>query len=219
MTRIDALVFDFDGLIADTETPSYQSWRETFEHFGCTITEEEHVLTIGAQFDRLQWLKERAPGPLPSDDAVREHKLKRHLELLADLEVIAGVEAWLDAADALGLPMAIASSSPPSWVHDHLETLGLRHRFRALSCCEGDMPPKPAPDCYLAACGALGVEPDRALAIEDSANGVAAAKAAGLWCVAVPNALTRRLDLSAADIEVASLADITLGEVLDRLAT
>jgi HAD superfamily hydrolase (TIGR01509 family) len=215
---IDAIVFDFDGLIADTEGPSYQAWRETFEHFGCVLTEEEHVPTIGAQFDRLEWLKARATVGLPSDDDVRALKQKRHLELLGDLEVLAGVEAWLDEADAHGLPLAIASSSPPSWVNDHLERLGLRHRFRAVSCCEGDMPPKPAPDCYLAACDALGVAASRALAVEDSANGVAAAKTAGLWCVAVPNALTRRLDLSAADVEVASLADITLAEVLRTLA-
>lgn len=214
---IDAVVFDFDGLIADTETPSYQAWRETFEHFGCVLTEEEHVMTIGAQFDRLAWLKERASVELPSDEDVRQFKLKRHMELLAGLEIIAGVEAWLDEVDALGLPMAIASSSPPSWVNDHLDRLGLRSRFRAVSCCEGDMPPKPAPDCYIAACHALDVAPCGALAVEDSANGVAAAKTAGLWCVAVPNALTKRLDLSAADIEVASLADITLGEVLAEL--
>ena len=74
--------------------------------------------------------------------------------------------------------------------------------------------PKPAPDCYRVACELLGADPGNALAVEDSANGIAAAKAAGLWCVAVPNALTQRLDLSAADLQLASLADKSLADVI-----
>jgi HAD superfamily hydrolase (TIGR01509 family) len=214
---IDAIVFDFDGLILETEMPSYLSWRELFERFGCQLTEDEHVGTIGTHFDRLQLLRERATVTLPTDDELRAIKLRRHHELLAEIEVLPGVLDWLDAADRRGLPLAIASSSPDDWVIDHLERIDLRHRFRAVICCGDDLPRKPEPDAYLAACDALAVEPSRALAVEDSANGIAAAKTAGLWCVAVPNPLTRRLDLGAADVQVASLAEITLDEVLERL--
>ena len=73
---------------------------------------------------------------------------------------------------------------------------------------------KPDPELYLAAAAALGVEPREAIAFEDSANGLAAAKAAGLWCVAVPNAMTAHMDLSAADLRVESLADVDLGKLL-----
>ena len=124
--------------------------------------------------------------------------------------------AWLDEADALGLPLAIASSSPREWVAEHLENLGLLARFAAIACFGDDLAGKPAPDTYLAACAAIGVEPRDAIAIEDSPHGVTAAKAAGLWCIAVPHAITARLDLSHADLRLSSLADVTLREVLAR---
>ncbi|MBA3654587.1 MAG: HAD family phosphatase [Actinobacteria bacterium] len=216
---IDAVVFDFDGLILDTEMPSFLSWVEVFEHFGCELHEDEHALTIGAHFERIDLLKARARVALPSDDDVRAIKQRRHAELLAEMEILPGVVTWLDEADALGLPLAIASSSPSSWVSGLLDRFELTGRFRHVVCCEDGRPPKPAPDCYLAACDALGVAPANALAVEDSANGVAAAKAAGLYCVAVPNRLTLRLDLSAADRQLASLEEQTLAEVIEVIAT
>ena len=214
---IDAVVFDFDGLILDTEMPSYMSWREVFHRFGVELEEVEHAHTIGAHFDRVDLLRQRANVELPSDDELRELKQRRHVELLTETEVLPGVVAWLDEATALGLPVAIASSSPSNWIYGHLDDLGLRKRFEHVICCEAGMPPKPAPDCYVAACDALGVSPVNALAVEDSRNGVAAAKAAGLRCVAVPNALTRHLDLSAADLELTSLADMSLADAIARL--
>jgi HAD superfamily hydrolase (TIGR01509 family) len=149
---------------------------------------------------------------------LRARKEKRHRELLRGMEILPGVLDWLDEAERLGLHLAIASSSPSSWVLEHLDAYGLTHRFAHVVCCEDGIERKPAPDCYRVACERLAVEPRAALAVEDSANGVAAAKAAGLWCVAVPNELTRRLDLAAADVQVASLGDITLAEVRARLA-
>jgi HAD superfamily hydrolase (TIGR01509 family) len=215
---IAAVVFDFDGLILDTEMPGFLAWAETFASFGASLTEDEHAMKIGAHFDRLDLLRSRVPDGLPHDDEVRALKRARHDELLASEVVQPGVEAWLAEATALGLPLALASSSDSEWIEGHLDRLGLRHHFRHVVCCENGMPPKPAPDCYLAACAALEVDPARALAGEDSANGGAAAKAAGLWCLAVPNALTKRLDLSAADLRLESLADATLGEVAALLS-
>jgi HAD superfamily hydrolase (TIGR01509 family) len=214
---IDALVFDFDGLILDTEMPSYLSWLEVFTTFGCELTEDEHALTIGAHFERIDLLKQRARQPLPPDDEIRAIKLERHHELLADMQLLPGVVAWLDEAARLGLPLAVASSSSSPWVTGHLDRFSLIERFQHVVCCEDGMPPKPSPECYLAACERLGVEPSRALAVEDSANGVAAAKAAGLWCVVVPNTLTRRVDLSAADVHLDSLADASLADVIAQL--
>ena len=215
---IRGVVFDFDGLILDTEMPSYLSWLEVFEHFGCALDQDEHALTIGAHFNRWDLLVERATVPLPPRDEVLAAKNARHHELVGQAVVQPGVVEWLDQASAAGLALAIASSSDSAWVRGHLDRLGLLDRFTFISCCEDGVPPKPAPDCYLAACEAIGVDPGSALAVEDSANGVHAAKAAGMWCVAVPNALTRRLDLSAADVQLESLADITLAEVLQSIA-
>ena len=117
----------------------------------------------------------------------------------------------------MGLPVGIASSSPAHWITGHLTRLDFTDRFAVVACCDDDRPPKPAPDVYVAACEELRVAPARSLAIEDSAHGVAAAKAAGLWCVAVPGPLTRGLDFSAADITLESLADATLADVLGLL--
>jgi beta-phosphoglucomutase-like phosphatase (HAD superfamily) len=95
-----------------------------------------------------------------------------------------------------------------------LDRLGIRHRFEYLACSGNGVAGKPAPDTYLAACAALGVEPSAAIALEDSPHGIAAAKAAGLWCVAVPHAITEMLDLSQADLVMRSLADTSLRDVL-----
>ncbi|HZN14791.1 MAG TPA: HAD-IA family hydrolase [Acidimicrobiales bacterium] len=214
---IEAVVFDFDGLILDTEMPSFVSWAEVFKLYDCELTEDDHALTIGAQFERIDILKQRARRPLPPDDELRAIKKQRHDELLADMEILPGVIAWLDDVGRRGLPVAIASSSPSSWVTELLDRFELAPRFAHVACCDGDRPPKPAPDCYIAACDALAVAPQHALAVEDSANGVAAAKAAGMWCVAVPNALTRRLDLSAADVQLESLAHASLDDVIAQL--
>jgi beta-phosphoglucomutase-like phosphatase (HAD superfamily) len=102
-------------------------------------------------------------------------------------------------------------------VHGHLTRLGVRDRFGHLSCRDELVPGKPAPDVYLRACVALGTEPRNALAVEDSPNGVTAAKAAGLRCIAVPNRITAALDFSGADLVVTSLADLTLASALERL--
>src|SRR4029079_4617516 len=103
------------------------------------------------------------------------------------------------------------------WVLPLLERIGLHARFEHVVNAGGDLRPKPAPDTYIEACARLGIDPADALAIEDSPHGIAAAKAAGLRCVAVPHELTENLDLSAADLRLASLAECTLAEAITRL--
>jgi HAD superfamily hydrolase (TIGR01509 family) len=213
---IEAIVFDFDGLILDTETTSFRAWVETYAEYGCTLVEDDwarHIGTING-FDPYGTLCARATRPVPAEDALRASKRGREAELVAAEPLRPGVLAWLDEAAALELGIGIASSSPTHWIDGHLTRLDIATRFAVVTCCDDDRPPKPAPDVYLAACEALGVSPSAALAVEDSAHGVAAAKAAGLWCVAVPNPLTKSLDFSAADVLLESLADASLSEVI-----
>src|SRR5262249_25881308 len=125
-----------------------------------------------------------------------------------------GVHAWIDDARRRGWPVAIASSSDHEWIAMHLGRLDMLDTFDAVVCAGGDCAAKPEPDVYLAACAALRVEPGDALAIEDSPHGITAAKRAGLWCVAVPNAITAQLDTSHADITLKSLADASIADVL-----
>lgn len=216
---VRAVVFDFDGLVLDTETSIFVAWQEAFAAHGCEpLTIEEWSAEVGSVrvLDLVGMLHERATAPVDVD-AMHATRVSRRDEILSGERVLPGVEAWLDEAERMGLPVAIASSSEHEWVHGHLTRLGLRDRFGHVSCRDEDVPPKPAPDVYVRACVALGVAPEHALGVEDSPNGVAAAKAAGMRCVAVPNGVTATLDFSAADLVVPSLARLTLAEAITRL--
>jgi HAD superfamily hydrolase (TIGR01509 family) len=216
---IRAVVFDFDGLIFDSEGPLFTAWREAFGAYGCSpLTVEEWSAEIGTVgvLDIEALFRERATEPFDIDEVQRQPRT-RVGELLALEDVQPGVDSWLDEADALGLQCAIASSSESTWVEPRLEQLGLRSRFAYIACRSETIAAKPAPDSYLAACAALGVEPCDAIAIEDSPHGVTAAKRAGLACIAVPHAITEQLDLSHADLRVASLADLTLSQAIANL--
>ena len=218
--EIDAVIFDFDGLMLDTEVPVYAAWCAAFESYGATPpTLEEWGVIIGTDSDDqelLDLLHARALRLVDLDEMHAERRAHRDA-LLAAEEVLPGVTTWIHDATTAGLDIAIASSSPDDWVLGHLDRLGLRGQFEHVMCAGDTRPGKPAPDTYLAACAALGVDAHRAVAVEDSANGVAAAKTAGLWCVVVPNALTRSLDLSAADLRLDSLAECSLQEAIARI--
>lgn len=190
------------------------------EHGVEPLTVEEWAHCIGTRdaLDPLDVLAERLGEPLPDRDAAKALGRPRHDELLALEEALPGVVDWLDEADALGLAVAVASSSHLEWVQGHLERLSLVDRFACLSCFDDVLQAKPAPDIYLAACESLGVAPSEAVAVEDSRNGVLAAKAAGMAAVAVPHGLTAHLDFSEADLVLASLAEMPLRDALTRLA-
>jgi HAD superfamily hydrolase (TIGR01509 family) len=158
-------------------------------------------------------MRARATRPF-DEDAMHARRRDRYNELLRKETVRPGVVAWLDEATELGFGIAIASSSESEWVEPLLESLGLHRRFQHIVCFGDGVAAKPEPDTYRAACAALGVAPDAAIAIEDSPHGVAAAKTAGLWCVAVPHAITEQLDLTNADLVLPSLADASLRDVL-----
>jgi HAD superfamily hydrolase (TIGR01509 family) len=216
---IRAVVFDFDGLVLDTETSIYAAWSEAFESHGCApLTLEEWAAEVGTSrgLDLVAMLQERATRAVDVD-AMHATRRARRDELLAGEVLMPGVEQWLEDARRAGLAIAIASSSKAEWVHGNLTRLGVRDRFGHVSCRDEDVPPKPAPDVYLRACAALEVAPHEALAVEDSPNGIAAAKRAGLRCIAVPNRITSTLDFSAADLVVGSLAECSLAEALERI--
>ena len=218
-SRVRAVVFDFDGLILDTEGPVFVAWQEAFVAYGCgPLTVDEWAAEIGTVrgLDIIAIMQTRATRPLDVE-AMHEQRRLRRDELLAAEVVRPGVHAWLDEARELQIEVAIASSSPRAWVEEHLDRLGLRERFAHVACFAPGVAAKPAPDTYLAACRAIGVDPVDALAVEDSPHGVQAAKSAGLRCVAVPNAITRQLDLAHADVQLESLAHASLRDLIADL--
>jgi HAD superfamily hydrolase (TIGR01509 family) len=216
--KIKALIFDFDGLILDTETADYTSWKETFAAYGCELPLDLWSKFIGTHiFNPYEYLEELLGQPVDRY-AVRALRKKRDNELIASIWIMPGVEGYLAEAQRMGLRIGLASSSDHAWVDTHLARLGLLDAFEVISCRDdvGNRG-KPDPAVYQAALQAFDMAPHQALALEDSPNGIQAAKAAGLWCTAVPNKMTRDLNFSQADYQLDSLADMGLSQLITEV--
>ena len=219
MTRptIRVLIFDFDGLILDTEVPVYESWKEIYRAYGLDLPLSVWAMCIGSEygeaFDPFVYLEEQL-GASVDRKAIDWRRHRRELELVGTQTVLPGVEGYIADAKRLGLKLGIASSSDRGWVIGNLRRLGLLEHFDTIKTADDVGQVKPDPELYLAALDELGVEAHESIVLEDSPNGVLAAKRAGILCVAVPNLLTRQLDLSQADLLLDSLADLSLEELL-----
>jgi HAD superfamily hydrolase (TIGR01509 family) len=213
-----AVIFDFDGLIIDSETPLFDIWASVYASHGAELSMEEWQHALGTQggFDPFAHLSTMLERTLDRDTLaifVREE----HWRLCGDQPLLPGVRERMDEARALSLGVAVASSSPSSWVRPWLERHDLMPRVDAVCTREDVHHVKPAPDLFLLAARRMHVEPASCLVFEDSPNGLRAAHAAGMQSVAVPNSLTRGLPLPDPHLVLASMADMTLGEILERL--
>lgn len=205
--RFQAVIFDNDGLLLDTEAAWTRAEEELFARRGRAFTAEHKGALIGTSGTtsaaRLEAMLDR-----PGEGEALSHELHE----LVMAEVVAGVpprEGALELVDALraeGVPLAVASNSRREFVEHVLAGAGLLNgRFDAVVTADDVAEPKPAPDLYLAACAALGAAPGRSAALEDSPVGVASALAAGLYVVAVPYFPDTRID--GASLTARSLAD------------
>ncbi|NWK56424.1 HAD-IA family hydrolase [Verrucomicrobiaceae bacterium N1E253] len=200
-----AVLFDFDGIILDSEWPIYQSWKRLFKREGHTLEQKMYVNCIGSDFEtwsppnyleeltgkHFDWEKENAA---------------RQVEIMRDLESAEPMPGVRDLVIALSeKPTAVVSSSSHRWVDGWLEKLDLMPHFNT-TVCRGDAPKiKPAPDLFLEGARQLDTAPSECLVIEDSINGLLAAHQATMKVLAVPNRLTHILDFSAADWRAKSL--------------
>jgi len=211
---IDSLVFDFDGLILDTELPHYLTIKAEFEAHGVELRLDEWHSIIGRADGEpwLDWL-ERTTGTAVEREIVAARQVEVKTDLILRNEVLPGVLELLDEADTLGVPAAVASSSSRPWVVDHLDRLGLMKRFAVVCTREDVERAKPWPDLFLTAVAAMDGTPAGAVAFEDSHNGARAAVDAGLFCVVAPNEVTRTQDFTHADLVVDSLADVSLAHL------
>ncbi|HSQ39698.1 MAG TPA: HAD-IA family hydrolase [Anaerolineales bacterium] len=215
---LQALIFDFDGLILDTETPEVEVWQTIFREHGHELPVDEWAKTIGgygistynaathlAQLTGLEAEPLRARYRRESDERIHASA------------ILPGVLDLLTEARTRGLRLAVASSSPHDWVDSHLSRLGLADRFDKVLCSEDVAAgrTKPNPDLFLLALDQLKVRKEAAVVFEDSPNGVRAAKSAGIFVVAVPNPLTIRFGVDGANLTVNSLAEVTL-DALDE---
>jgi HAD superfamily hydrolase (TIGR01509 family) len=216
---IRAIVFDFDGLILETEGPSLESWIEIYREYGFEVPIARWHDDIGSDrgFEPVDYLAALVGEGLDRV-ATQQRRDQRKNELIEALDLMEGVRDYIADARRMGLKLAIASSSSREWVLGHIERLRIHAFWDAVLTRDDVARTKPSPDLYLAAVKALDVHPSQAVALEDSPNGIAAAKEAGLRCVAVPNALTRDLDVSRADVRLSSLAEMPLERLLDVLS-
>jgi HAD superfamily hydrolase (TIGR01509 family) len=215
---LDAVVFDFDGLVIDSEWAIYETACAAFAEHGHDLTVEawSTIVGLGDDDEEASWaILCEAMGIGAFDrEAFSATYAAQDRSNRDALPLLPGVEVLVDSLVAAGVPIGIASSSSLDWLDRHLGRLGLAPRFGAVVGADvvGGVG-KPRPDVYLRACADLGADPTRSVALEDSDHGVTAAKAAGMVAVAVPGRLTSTHDFTVADLTVSSLADLTVPQL------
>lgn len=218
---IKAIIFDFDGLIIDTETAWFKAHKEVWAKlYGVELPLEIWAKAIGTSsevYDPLQYLEERAAVPVDRNQ-VRQEAAKAYKVLMQDQDIRPGVRTYLQEASRMGLKIALASSSTREWVEAYLKQFDLISYFQSINTSDIVAKVKPDPELYLKAISALQVEGHEAIAFEDSLNGLKAAKAAGLHCVVVPNTVTSFMDFAAADLRIPSMDALPLKDVIEQVA-
>ncbi|KEK26134.1 HAD family hydrolase [Bacillus gaemokensis] len=209
-----AIIFDFDGLIVDTETIWFQSFQEVIREYGGDLPLEEFAKCIGTTDEVLytyieQQLKEQFDKNVLKEKVWTLHQEKMKIPVARD-----GVKEYIEEARDLGLKIGLASSSSRKWVVGFLEGLGIREYFEVIKTQEDVEKVKPDPALYRVAIEELGIEPSEAVVFEDSLNGLKAALAAGLICVVVPNEVTKALQFENYHLRLSSMKEKSLTEVL-----
>ena len=211
---ICALILDFDGLILDTESPMRTSWLEIFEEHGLIVSERQWASLLGASADPPEAydLLEEHLGERVDRMALHNRRMFRELQLLESEVVLPGVRELINDAKSVGFGLAVASSSERAWVGGLLKQHDLLEFFDAIVCAEDVAHTKPHPDLFLKALECLKVQPNEAIVFEDSQHGAKAARTAGIFCVVVPNKITRCLAFEESDLVVSLVAEYSLQE-------
>lgn len=215
--QIRAVIFDFDGLVVDTESTGYLTWKEIFEQHGHFLPVERYAQAVGTDFltggyDPRRDL-EQLTGLTFDWEVMEETRRTRERDLRKLLQTLPGVRDRLSEARSLGLKTAIASSSPRWWIDSWMEQLAIRDQFDHISTVDDTGKVKPDPSLFLHAAKNLGVDVTEAVIFEDSLNGLRAAQTAGIRCIVAPGPMTKHLDFTGAWMQVDALNQITLGEI------
>jgi putative hydrolase of the HAD superfamily len=213
---IKAVIFDFDGLMVDTETPCYHAFAKVYQEYGFELPLPLYAKCVGTSYDEFNpytYLSECMGESF--DLALITSKFQSNYSaLLADAVLRPGVEDYLKTAKETGQRIGLASSSKFSWIEPYLLRFGLVSYFDSI--CTGDQVQKvkPDPELYLRSLDNLKVTGPETISFEDSLNGFHAARSAGLHCVIVPNELTRTFDFEAYDLLIPSMDTMPLQEVV-----
>ena len=211
---LKALIFDFDGVIVDTETQWYEIYRDWLkEEYNYDLNIRDYLVCVGANSRELFAFLREAIGPEVDGEAFERSATDEFIRRSSVLPLMKGVEALIKDAKARGLKLAIATSATRRKPESHLKRLGILEYFDAFSTAELCENIKPAPDLFLKAAELLKVSPEECLAIEDSGNGLISANRAGMRCLLVPNDITRHCVFEPCYKRVDSLADVDLTEI------
>ncbi|MBE7900703.1 HAD family phosphatase [Paenibacillus polymyxa] len=208
---VKAVIFDMDGVLVDSEPIYFEIERSSFAHFGAPMTEEEHHTYVGVTLESMwRQVLDRHQLTHTLEEALAYHRKNVMQTITAHegLVAINGLERWLDWLQEKGIPVAVASSSPRSLIDLIMEKTGLGRYFDIRITGEEVSQGKPAPDIFLYAAELLGTAPAHCIVIEDSRNGVHAAKSAGMRCIGLHNPGSGQQDLSKADHNIFSYDDL-----------
>lgn len=211
---VEAIIFDFDGTIVDTESADYVSWQEVFKANGLDLGIEKWKQRVGKVivdgivdvFDPAVYFEQLTGRQLTSAERGAQHQ--HYMQLCAELPILPGVMDVLTKAKAAGIRLGVASNSDRAWVEGWARHYSVWDYFGSVLTREDVQNPKPAPEIYLESARRLGVPVERCIAIEDSPTGMEAALAAGMRCIGVPNWLTIHLDRPVVTLSLNALADI-----------
>lgn len=216
---VKAVIFDFDGLILDTETAWYDSFKEVLQsQFQFELPLEEFAKCVGSSDSVLyDYLEKEIGNHLDADD-LRERTSELHTLYISEAEAREGVVDYLNEAKKTGLKIALATSSTRNWATTHLTKLQLISYFDHLITADDVEHVKPAPDLFLKALEVLEVEPHEAVVFEDSLNGLIAAREANISTVIVPNPVTESLPFDNYHLKLTSMTEMSLQEVIASLS-
>lgn len=216
---IRGIIFDCDGTLFDSETPSFIAWKELFVQYDVKFPFKKWTKCLGSSphnFDAYSYLQKKVQLKISEEELLKK-RLDRKKELTSLQRLRRGVKSYLVEARKNHLKLAVVSSSSKEWVFEHLIRLNILKVFDVIVCSEDVKFIKPHPELYLKAVAQLFLKPDEAIAIEDSPNGVSSAKAAGIFCLAVTNNVTKLLDFKHADLKINSFTEIGLNELLIKV--
>ena len=211
MKELHAAIFDMDGLMIDSEPLQLRAMNASLQPYGARIEEDEWAGLIGQRgVDIFTSIREREGLEVEVPELLRIKNEAYHKILESEVHAMPGLDSAIEVCKRAGLRLALASSSVLRDIFIVLDRLGLRSVFDVVVSGEHVERGKPEPDIFLQTAELLGIPPGECVVLEDTTHGVAAAKAAGMLCIAVPNHYTRGQDFHAADLVLGSLADLSL---------
>lgn len=216
---IKGIIFDFDGLICDTETVELEIWHEVFNSHNYIFPQKQYIKTIGSTDTRnnIENLFHGLEIPEKEKITIQREMIEKYKDKVNQQPLQPGVTAFLKEAKKMDLKIGLASSSGRDFITHHLNRLIISHFFECTSTRDDVQSVKPDPELFLRTLDCLGLNPDEAIALEDSINGVEAAKRAGIYTIAIPNRVTQEFDFSNADFLINSLEKISLKTLISQI--